>query len=630
MSQPTYQELFSGADRVIAILKAIHEGKYDYKDPEVTVQFEEGEYDYLEETIKKDGEISGFVRDNICLDYDEESHTIVVQMPVDNICEEFNRRVVDAINLQLQAIRSGSGKKANFARRVLPRRSIGFKLHNNTSVHCPDATFRHNADKYPSVVIELANLQKRKNLARLYSREATLYIYQPEIFNTPNGRKLRAVGKVVDEAFRDDDGNSVDHLGIQLYLSDFAALSTVKKELHDEGVEISISGQQLCEILNEAEHILNNIKIPQSVTGGPLTHPSGEKAFLHAHRVFELFNSIRNGTNTNEDPEIKIQLSKKEYAHLQERLEQNPTFCNYVQEKIPYYYDEKTRAVIVRMPSRIHECFLWKFDNHVQTQLASICSEHRKQANFAQRVDAWGSAMIEFEGSEVNYEPDISFGHDLAKFPGVIIEIGYSQNKKSLDRRAEDYLIDSEASIRAVICVKLPYQHEQSRNATCEATFTVWRPREFHTAEGPRLRAVAEVEDEVFRDQEGELVENRGIRLRLSDFTYEDLASEVLGDEDKEICISGMKLGEYLEMAECGVRGGTQGRHHLNPGTKGEKRSPSPEDQIHPIDEARYVAEMANEAARASDRDSNYGAGSSSGSPSGSSVELSAIQVRQA
>jgi len=295
-----------------------------------------------------------------------------------------------------------------------------------------------------------------------------------------------------------------------------------------------------------------------------------------AHRVFALFKNIREGTYTSEDPEIKIKLNEGEYAYLQETLEQNIELRDYVREKLRYYYNEKTCVMIICMPRIEHEGFLRKIDWNIQDQLEAIRSESGTKADFAQELDSWGSAELDFEGIVDKHEPDISFGHDRAKFPGVVIEIGLSQKKKSMNELAEDYLIDSEASIRVVVCVKLPYHPDDKSR---KAMLSVWRPQLFDTPDGPRLRAVAKVEDEVFRDDEGNPVDSPGIQLRLSDFTYEELASDELGDEDAYICISGKQLGEYLNMAERNQRGGPRGRHRLDPGTKGEKRPRSPEEE---------------------------------------------------
>jgi hypothetical protein len=62
-----------------------------------------------------------------------------------------------------------------------------------------------------------------------------------------------------------------------------------------------------------------------------------------------------------------------------------------------------------------------------------------------------------------------------------------------LDRLAEDYLLDSDASVQAVVGLDIGYGETGSR----KATLSVWRTRMFRTATGDELRVVKEVADEV-------------------------------------------------------------------------------------------------------------------------------------
>ena len=64
------------------------------------------------------------------------------------------------------------------------------------------------------------------------------------------------------------------------------------------------------------------------------------------------------------------------------------------------------------------------------------------------------------------YEPDASFWHDDARYPGVIIEVAYSHKKKMLDRLAEDYLMDSDASVRVVVGLDIEYGKSFSPTST--------------------------------------------------------------------------------------------------------------------------------------------------------------------
>ena len=92
-------------------------------------------------------------------------------------------------------------------------------------------------------------------------------------------------------------------------------------------------------------------------------------------------------------------------------------------------------------------------------------------------------------GTKSKHEPDASFWQDNAKYLGVIIEVAYSQKRKRLARLAEDYLLDSNASVQAVVSLDIEYGKKKSR----KATLSVWRAH----VDGNELRVVQEVADVV-------------------------------------------------------------------------------------------------------------------------------------
>lgn len=96
-------------------------------------------------------------------------------------------------------------------------------------------------------------------------------------------------------------------------------------------------------------------------------------------------------------------------------------------------------------------------------------------------------------GTRSKYEPDASFWHKDARYPGVIIKVAYSQKRKRLARLAEDYLLDSNASVQVVVGLDIEYGKKGLR----KATLSVWRTHVVITAEGNELRVVQEVADGV-------------------------------------------------------------------------------------------------------------------------------------
>jgi len=151
------------------------------------------------------------------------------------------------------------------------------------------------------------------------------------------------------------------------------------------------------------------------------------------------------------------------------------------------------------MPKAVHELFIARVEDAIFSQLKSIREGSGNAAAFARKVHPARSTEIHFliendpSIKKSKHEPDASFWHEDAQYPGVIIEVAYSQKKKRLGKLAEDYLLDSDASVQVVVGLDIEYGRKESR----DATLLVWRTSVFHTAHGDELRVVKEVADEV-------------------------------------------------------------------------------------------------------------------------------------
>jgi hypothetical protein len=151
------------------------------------------------------------------------------------------------------------------------------------------------------------------------------------------------------------------------------------------------------------------------------------------------------------------------------------------------------------MPTGVHEIFIAGVEDAIYTQLKLIRDGSDGTTLFAQKVRPACSTKIYFPvddappSTKSKHEPDASFWHDDAQYPGVIIEVAYSQKRKRLGRLAEEYLLDSDASVQVVVGLDIEYGRKGSR----KATLSVWRTHVFHTADGDELRVVQEIADEV-------------------------------------------------------------------------------------------------------------------------------------
>ncbi|KAF2105498.1 hypothetical protein BDV96DRAFT_509271 [Lophiotrema nucula] len=354
--------------------------------------------------------------------------------------------------------------------------------------------------------------------------------------------------------------------------------------------------------LNKTQHITP----PSSFVRAPLTPPpTDEKAFTQAPRVIALFNDIQAGRHISGHPWTEFQLARGEYDEIERQIRRDGSLFGYVKDKIRYDYNAIHRRLVVRMPTAVHQLFIARVEDAIFSQLKLIREGSDDAAAFAQKVHPIRSTDLYFPvdgaplGTESKHVPDAAFCHTDALYPGVIIEIAYSQTKKKLARLAEDYLLDSDTSVQVVVGLDIEYGKKGSRNAT----LSVWRTY----VDGNELRVVQEVADEAFRNEQGDPTDHLGLRLQLRDFAYEQLAAREIGDTDRELVITTQQLCEYLDAAETRVAGlKSLSKHSLAPGLKKRKRSETPEDQITSDDEARYAQQEERAAKRMAQEDSDY------------------------
>ena len=162
-----------------------------------------------------------------------------------------------------------------------------------------------------------------------------------------------------------------------------------------------------------------------------------------------------------------------------------------------YDYDAIYHRLVVRMPTAVHELFVARVEDAIFSQLKSIRKGSDGAAAFARKIYPTRSTEIYLPVDDTTpdikskHEPDASFCHTDARYPGVIIEVAYSQKKKSLSRLAEDYLLDSDTGIQVVIGLDIEYGKKESR----KATLSVWRAY----VDGNEIRVATEIADEVRR-----------------------------------------------------------------------------------------------------------------------------------
>ncbi|KAF9730248.1 hypothetical protein PMIN01_12181 [Paraphaeosphaeria minitans] len=294
---------------------------------------------------------------------------------------------------------------------------------------------------------------------------------------------------------------------------------------------------------------------------GPPTPPPTEKPYVQAHRVVALILRNEAGELRVQEPLTEFQLAPGEFAEIERLLGQNETLQGYTKDKIRYDYVSETHRLVVRMPTAVHELFIARIEDAIPNQLKPIRDGSDNAAAFARMLYPARSTEIFFPDdndpatTKAKREPDTSFWHDNARYPGVIIEVAYSQRKERLDRLAESYILDSDASVQAVIGLAIDY----GKNGSRKATLSVWWPKLHQTAEGPELLVVREMLTpypiQAFRDETGNPTDHPGLRLRLSDFACQELTSGISVDQEQDITVSTQELCQHLATAEEKSRG---------------------------------------------------------------------------
>jgi hypothetical protein len=174
----------------------------------------------------------------------------------------------------------------------------------------------------------------------------------------------------------------------------------------------------------------------------------------------EIENRKRGRGSSN--PWLRFKLSPTEYKHWQKRHQ-------FVEYKFRYDYFPSASLFVLRMPTSLHEVLARKIDDEIGKQLRRIASRPGPTAKFAENILSLGSTTLIFDDDFGKHDPDASFGLLGAQYPGVIIEVSYSQKRKDLPRLADDYILGSVGRIRAVVGVDVKYGGKR-------ATLSIWRP----------------------------------------------------------------------------------------------------------------------------------------------------------
>ncbi|KAI3342256.1 hypothetical protein F4824DRAFT_445544 [Ustulina deusta] len=274
-------------------------------------------------------------------------------------------------------------------------------------------------------------------------------------------------------------------------------------------------------------------------------------------------------------------LTAKQYGELLRAIEESEDekFRSYCKEQLRFDYTRYQKRFEIRMPTTMHE-ELGDYIMHKVSLWRQMLesSTDPKVVNAAKTIKSSGSADIKFpfaKGEGDSKSPDRSFKHKKCEckprcvHPTLVVEIGWSQEMKYLQEKAEAYICRSKGQIRTVVAVYMRKMYlaevknenrlyraylageadenesysSDVQNETCEASVLVWRAvvRRNGTVDAVR------VQNEEFRDGKGRAVPSVSLRLPLQDFLCEGVARSSAGRFGEQLEISSEALCESID-----------------------------------------------------------------------------------
>ncbi|KAL2060401.1 hypothetical protein VTL71DRAFT_9431 [Oculimacula yallundae] len=349
---------------------------------------------------------------------------------------------------------------------------------------------------------------------------------------------------------------------------------------------------------------------PGSFSACPLTPPaSDEKLVSPVLRIIEDIKKAKTGTGTGLQvavPWAAYLLDAEGYQDLLHRLEHDESLAGFAEHELRLDYFPSTGRLVLRMPSIVHEHFIAQIVEEIQNQLKAITGT---SAEFAKDISTGASSRVKSADPEYGtHDPDAQFQHSRAQYPGVVIEVSYSQKRRDLPHLADDYILGSDSNIQVVIGLDIEYEGDKAKMAT----FSRWED-DIELEDGENvLVAKQTIDNQVFRNSNGEATSSPGsdLQIRLRDFAPDDIF-DGMDIPQEVISISAVQLCTFLEAAESKAamvrqKTGVIKSTATKTWAKKRRREVTPAEELHPRDEKRYKTEEDKVWSRANKEDSSF------------------------
>ncbi|OAL31105.1 hypothetical protein AYO20_08436 [Fonsecaea nubica] len=217
---------------------------------------------------------------------------------------------------------------------------------------------------------------------------------------------------------------------------------------------------------------------------------------------------------------LPYHLSPQGLGVFEELTHENPHW-----KHLRYDYFPRTSTFVLRMSASLeHECMEGAFRKLVGKALTQLCLGDPKKKEFVEQIGDEGHTPLK-EGETGTHSPDAQFRHVEAKYPGVILEVAYSQKTKSLSELAHIYIAEGSQGTKLV--VGLDQDYPQSK----KIMLRTWRRRIEPAAGSAPPRLFIDHHSQEIRSFDGKPVPDAQLRIPILDLAPKVLIPESLHDE---------------------------------------------------------------------------------------------------